>query len=239
MQLGRDMGVQVGDEYVVVEQSEVAGFADEREDGLLLIKNVGPQISTGTVIYAGKTLSVGAQLREVPRLGVELSPYLKYLTYFEPLDGWSFDASRDYTTTEAALAVGAKAVGSRGFYNLRPFVGVQLNLDPNLWFPVIAYAGGEYNIFLRRLTLTGSAALAGGANVVVKLIEAEVSEEDEPWFTHYGIMMDAGLSFLVSRDVKIFANVGFEYLLGLADSVGGPFQSFGGYGFSAGATFKL
>jgi len=233
------LGVQVGDEYVVIEKSEVAGYADEREDGLLLIKNVGPQISTGTILYAGKTLSVGAQLREVPRLGVELSPYLKHLTYFEPLEGWSLDSFRTYETTNQTLAIGAKAVGSRGFYNLRPLVGVQVNLDPQLWFPVIAYAGGEYNIFLRRLTLTGSAALAGGANVVVKLIEAEVSEEDEPWFTHYGIMMDAGLSFLISRDVKIFAGVGFEYLFGLADTVGGPFQSFGGYGVSAGATFKL
>jgi len=239
MQLGQDMGVQVGDEYVVIEKSEVAGYADEREDGLMIIKNVGPQISTGTILYSGRTLSVGAQLREVPRLGVELSPYLKHLTYFEPLAGWSLDSSRTAETTDQALAVGAKAVASRGFYNLRPLVGVQLNLDPKLWFPVIAYAGGEYNIYLRRLTLTGSAALAGGANIVAKLIEAQVSEQDEPWFTHYGIMMDAGLSFLITRNVKIFANVGVEYLFGLADIVGGPFQSFGGYGFSAGATFKL
>ena len=239
MQLGRDMGVQVGDEYVVVEQSEVAGFADEREDGLLLIKNVGPQISTGTVLYAGKTLSVGAQLREVPRLGVELSPYLKYLTYFEPLDGWSLDYDSDDVVTEGAIAVGAKAVASRGFYNLRPLVGAQINLDTSLWLPVIAFAGGEYNIYLRRLTLTSSVALAGAANVVVKLIESQFSESDDPWFTHYGIMMDAGFSFLVSRDVKIFANVGLEYLFGILGATDGPFQSFGGYSIAAGATFKL
>ncbi len=237
MQLGRDMGVQVGDEYVVVEQSEVAGFADEREDGLLLIKNVGPQISTGTVIYAGKTLSVGAQLREVPRLGVDLEPYLMYIQYFSPVYG--YDLSGEDTSSDGTIAIGAKAILTRGFYNVRPFGGAQANFDFNLFVPTILYAGLEYDIFIRRLTLHASGALAGGANVLVNILESEYSTTDDKWFTHYGIKADAGASVLVTRDLRIFANLAFEYMLGLADSLGGPFQSYGGYGFSAGVAIKL
>ncbi|HCM27070.1 MAG: hypothetical protein A2Z99_20045 [Treponema sp. GWB1_62_6] len=239
MQLGRDMGVQVGDEYVVIEKSELAGLSDEREDGLLLIKNVGPQISTGTILYAGKTLAEGAQLREVPRMGIDFEPYLMYLKYFSPVDGWELGDRNASSETDGALAIGAMALASRGFYDLKPLAGVQINLDTSLWFPIIAYAGLEYDIYIRRLTLSGFAAVAGGTNVVVKMIEEEVSETDEPWFTHYGIKAGAGASVLVSRDMRVFAKVGLEYMLGLADSAGGPFQSFGGYGISAGVAFKL
>ncbi len=238
MQLGADMGVKVGDEYVVIERSELAGLVDEREDGLIVIKNVGPQISTGAIRYAGSTLKEGAQLKEVPRLGLEVQPYLMYLKYFEPVDGWEFDGTPD-DPSEGTLAVGAKVIAARGFYDLRPLAGVQMNFDTKLWLPIIVYGGVEYNIFLRRLSLTGSAALAGASSAVVKIIEANVSESDDPWFTHYGIKLDAGAALLLSRDLSVFGRAGMDYLLGIGDAVGGPFGSYGGYGFAAGVAFKF
>ena len=238
MQFGTDMGVMVGDEYVVVKRSTIGGFVDEREDGLLVIKDVGPQVSTAAVRYAGPTLKEGAQLREVPRLGIDAEPYLYYLTYFGDVYGWDL-GTQDLTPTKGALAVGAKFALSRGFYDVRPIVGIQMNFDPALWLPVIAYAGIEYNMYLRRFALTGTAALAGASNAIVRILEENFSESDDPWFTHYGIKLNVGASYLISRDMRIFANAGLDYLLGIAGSVGGPFQSYGGYGIAAGVAFKL
>jgi len=238
IQFGTDMGVVVGDEYVVVKRSTIGGLVDEREDGLLVVKDVGPQISTAAVRYAGPTLKEGAQLREVPRLGVDAEPYLYYMKYFGNVDGWEL-GTQDTTPTKGALAIGAKFAVSRGFYDVRPIVGVQLNFDTALWLPVIAYAGVEYNIYLRRFALTGTAAFAGASNAIVRILEENLSESDDPWFTHYGIKLNAGASYLISRDMRIFANVGLDYLLGLAHSLGGPFQSYGGYGIAAGVAFKL
>jgi len=233
MQFGTDMGVVVGDEYVVVKRSTIGGLVDEREDGLLVIKDVGPQVSTAAVRYAGPTLKEGAQLREVPRLGIDAEPYLYYLTYFGDVYGW------DSTSTKGALAVGAKFALSRGFYDVRPIAGIQLNFDTVLWLPVIAYAGIEYNMYLRRFALTGTAAFAGASNAIVRILEENYSESDDPWFTHYGVKLNVGASYLISRDMRIFVNAGIDYLLGLANSVGGPFQSYGGYGIAAGVAFKL
>jgi len=238
IQFGTDMGVVVGDEYVVVKRSTIGGLVDEREDGLLVVKDVGPQISTAAVRYAGPTLKEGAQLREVPRLGFDAEPYLYYMKYFGNVDGWEL-GTQDTTPTKGALAIGAKFAVSRGFYDVRPIVGVQLNFDTALWLPVIAYAGVEYNIYLRRLALTGTAAFAGASNAIVRILEENLSESDAPWFTHYGIKLNAGASYLISRDMRVFANVGLDYLLGLANSLGGPFQSYGGYGIAAGVAFKL
>lgn len=238
MQFGTDMGVVVGDEYVVVKRSTIGGLVDEREDGLLVIKDVGPQVSTAAVRYAGPTLKEGAQLREVPRLGFDAEPYLYYMNYFGTVYGWDL-GTQNLTPTNGVLAAGLKVAVSRGFYDVRPIVGIQLNFDPALWLPVIAYAGVEYNMYLRRLALTGTAALAGASNAIVRILEENLSESDDPWFTHYGIKLNAGASYLISRDMRIFANVGLDYLLGLANSLGGPFQSYGGYGIAAGVAFKL
>ena len=237
MQLGQDMGIQVGDEFAVIVKSEVAGFADDREDGLILIKNVGSQVSTGTVLYAGKGLGEGAQLREIPRLGVDLMPYLSYIKYFGTVDGWEL-GTEDEANSDGTLAAGLRAVLSRGFYDLRPLAGIQVNFDPNLWLPVIAYFGGEYNIYLRRLAFTASASFAVASNVIVKIIESQAEDSDDEWFTHLGVMADAGLSFLVTRNMRIYANVGAEYLFGIASALEGPFQSYGGYGLTVGAILK-
>ncbi|HPC70499.1 MAG TPA: hypothetical protein PLB48_01720, partial [Treponema sp.] len=131
IQFGTDMGVVVGDEYVVVKRSTIGGLVDEREDGLLVVKDVGPQISTAAVRYAGPTLKEGAQLREVPRLGFDAEPYLYYMKYFGNVDGWEL-GTQDTTPTKGALAIGAKFAVSRGFYDVRPIVGVQLNFDTAL-----------------------------------------------------------------------------------------------------------
>jgi hypothetical protein len=229
MQLGKDMGVQVGDEYVVIEKSEVAGFADEREDGLLLISNVGAQVSTATVLYAGKTLQAGAQLREIPRAGVDVAPYARYLKYFGPVNG-----------VGGALAVGAKGVLSRGFYNLRPMVGVQATLDFELWVPIQMYAGVDYNIFLGRLNAYGSFGVGGASNALLKyILDNADTKSDDPFFTHYGAVAAAGVGFLLSRDMRVYGEAGMEYWMSVGGSDSGPLSSFGGLSGTVGVAFKL
>ncbi|MFA6507943.1 MAG: hypothetical protein WCT14_17710 [Treponemataceae bacterium] len=229
MQLGRDMGVQVGDEYAVIEKTQIAGLSDDREDGLILIKNVGAQISTGTVLYSGSTLGEGAQLREIPRLGFDLMPYLRYMSYFQPVNG-----------SNGALLIGAKAVASRFFYNIRPFAGIQASFDSKLFFPIAAYAGVEYDIILGRLTLNASGAIGGASNVLIKVLESNLdTQTDDAFFSHYGAIVNVGASFLITRDLKLFAEVGAEYWIGILNSLGGPWSSYGGPGVSVGAAIKF
>ena len=52
LQLGQDMGIRKGDEYSVMKESMIMGIKDEREVGLIDIKDVGSGISTARIIYS-------------------------------------------------------------------------------------------------------------------------------------------------------------------------------------------
>ncbi len=226
IQLGSNMGIKKGDEYAVIESDTVEGFVDEREVGLILIKDVGTTRSKGTILYSGIPVQKDVQLREIPRLGADLAVYGHTYTFFDPF-------------MDPTVVVGARAEMTRGFYNLRPYAAVQVIASMDMWLPINAIVGGEYSVFLRRLEFGGRIGLGGSTNAIIRLIEEEFSGDDDPWFTHYGLSAGAYASWLLTRDFKIFIEAQGDYMLGLADFIGGPFRSYGGYQIGLGVTFKL
>jgi hypothetical protein len=227
LQLGQNMGIKKGDEYSVIVGGMVEGFKDEREAGLIQIKDVGSEVSTGQVIYAsGGTLAKDAQLREIPRLGVDFEPYLHIIQ--SPGD-----------TTTGATVPGMRAVVSRGFYGFRPYVGIQIPLG-QIWnfgtifaIPVSVVAGGEYEMHLGRLTITPY----GGVGVTYLYVSEAISGygSDTNFFPHVGAQAYVNLSYLITRDMRIYAEGGYEYWLHISQF----FADYGGLGLGAGVAFKL
>jgi hypothetical protein len=77
LELGRDMGIKVGDEFVLVASRVLdSGKTLTTENGLLVIREVSDEVSVGKVLYARPEPQEGDQLREFPLLGVEATPYL-------------------------------------------------------------------------------------------------------------------------------------------------------------------
>jgi len=226
IQLGKDMGIKKGDEYAIIESDNLEGFVDEREVGLILIKDVGSTRSKGTILFSSIPVVKDVQLREIPRLGFDLAAYAHTYTFFD-------------TFNDPTVVVGARAEMTRGFYNLRPYAAVQVIANMDMWLPINAIVGGEYSVFLRRLEFGGRLGVGGSTNAIIRLIEEEFSSDDDPWFTHYGVSGGAYVSWLFNRDFKIFLEAQADYMLGLADFLGGPFSSYGGYQIGLGATFKL
>lgn len=226
IQLGQNMGIKKGDEYAVITSDTLEGFTDEREVGLILIKDVGSTRSKGTILYSGVPVVKDVQLREIPRLGADLALYAHTYNYLDAAMGTSF-------------VVGARAELTRGFYNTRPYAAIQVITDTEMWLPINVIIGGQYSVFMRRLEVGARAGVAGSTNAILRIIEDYASNSDDPWFTHYGVSGGAYVSWLFSRDMKLFAEVQGDYMLGLADSIGGSFRSYGGYQIGLGATFKL
>jgi len=227
MQLGRDMGIKVGDEYAVIKSDTLEGFLDKQKIELILINEVGTTRSRGTVLYSKIPLEKDVQLREIPRLGIDFAPYAHAYWFLKhPAD------------KDAGFLLGARAEATRGFYNLRPYAAVQMIFDTDLWLPINVIVGGQYSMFLRRLEAGGRLGVVGGSNFILRLIEENFSDDDNPWFSHYGVSGGGYLSFLVTRDMKIFAEVQADYLFGIANVVGGPFGHYGGYQVGLGVTFK-
>ncbi len=228
IQLGSDMGIKKGDEYSVIVSDTVEGITDEREVGLLMIKDVGNARSKAITLFSGIPVVKDVQLREIPRLGLNFEPYLNYMYYLEP------------STLEGALLLGAKIEMVRGFYNLKPYGAIQAVLDANKAFQFAAILGGQYSLYLGRLELSGRAGVAGGANIITRIIE-EIAKtnSDDPWFTHYGISAGVSVSFLVNRNLKIFVDGQFDYMVGIAgESLGEMFASYGGPSAGIGVSFK-
>lgn len=226
LQLGSNMGIKQGDEYAIIESDTLEGFVDEREVGLLLIKEVGSTRSKGTILFSSIPVVKDVQLREVPRLGADLAVYAHSYSYLDEAMGSSF-------------VVGARAELTRGFYNFRPYAAVQVITDTEMWLPINVILGGQYSIFLRRLEVGARLGVAGSTNAIIRIIEDYASSSDDPWFTHYGASAGAYASWLFSRDFKIFVEAQGDYMLGLGDSLGGSFRSYGGVQLGLGATFKL
>ncbi|HPE37373.1 MAG TPA: hypothetical protein PK625_09490, partial [Spirochaetales bacterium] len=77
--------------------------------------------------------------------------------------------------------------------------------------------------------------IAMGSNALVRILEESFSTDDDPWFTHIGVSAGAFVSYLVTRDMKLFAEVQADYLFGWT----GLFPSYGGWQLGAGVTFKM
>jgi hypothetical protein len=230
MQLGKDMGIKVGDEYAVIKSDILEGLLDEREVGLVLVNEVGTTRSRATVLYSKIPLEKDVQLREIPRLGVDLAFYAHSYSYWvHPFDN------------DLGFVIGARGEATRGFYNLRPYLAAQFVFDADLLGPINVILGGQYSMFLRRLELGGRAGLAGGTNILVEWIRGKVADDDDwtKWLSHYGGSVGAYASFLISRDVKLFAEVQADYMFGHRESYFGPiFGSYSGYQVGLGVTLK-
>lgn len=226
IQMGKDMGIKVGDEYAVVSASSYAGLQDDKDVGLVVIKNVGQEVSTGSVRYSSIKMAEDVQLREIPRLGADLSVYGHTFTYIEGI-----------ANKPTSFLFGLRTTMTRGFYDFKPYAAFQILGDIDKWLPLSAIVGMEYSVYLGRLEFGARAGIAGGSNIIIKILESEYSTDDDPWFTHYGASGGAYLSWLLTRDIKVFGEVQVDYLVGfLRDPV---FGNYGGYQFGGGITIKM
>lgn len=227
LEFGRDMGLQLGDEYAIVTPRVLAGgYVQLVQTGLIVIKEVQENFSLGQVLYASPRASVGDQLQEVPRRGIEGSVYVNVLT-----DG-----------LESTYTVGVRAILSRGFYDWRPMAGIELplrGLVGGSLFPVNLSVGGEWNIFLGRVKLSPY-ALVGVGGAVPMADDADL----EPFYlSHIGAHLGMSTSVLLTRDVMAHASIGLGYWVGvyggtLLPETSSVLSSYGGLVIGGGVTIK-
>ena len=234
MEFGSNMGVQIGDEYVVTrEQVLPSGYTRTEEVGLFVIKNVSEQVSTAKKIYASEKTGIGDQMVEVPRLGFNGSLYAHVLKDNAP-EG-----------TENRFVIGLSATATRGFYDWRPIVGAEVPLGDNflIWFPVMSYVGMEYNLRLGRLSIAPSATVGLGA--MVPIIGDEEFRENFDFLASFGGTAKISVNYLFNRDLMLNLNAGYSMYVGLFDDFyfdgdlyTNPADVQGSF-IGAGLTFKL
>ncbi|MFP4643312.1 MAG: hypothetical protein ACLFM0_03035 [Spirochaetales bacterium] len=200
MEFGRNMGVRLGDEYAVVSQRRSrVGYTDEVETGLIIVSEVHEQYSVGKLVYDGDGASVGDQLREVPRRGVDIRLYGGlFLNRGAPSEG---------APRVLGGVAGVSVSPNRGFYNVRPMVSVEAPIvGQQGYFLVAGYAGVETIGFFRRLRVSPS--------VQVGAIAADRPDQDDSdrVASHVGGRTGINLSFQTSRDIMIGMELGWTQM---------------------------
>lgn len=208
LELGRNLGITLGDEYVLQSKSTVAGFERVQETGLIIIKEVQEKYSVGQLIYGDPI--IGDPLAELPRFGLDIEGYVQGGTrkLLSPLAG--------YLNNDSFLAVaGVKGVLSRGAFDLRPSVALEIPFEGFgvlgiLFVPFNAWAGLDYMIYMGRLNLQFSGALGySGLYDALDLFDLE----DQFLTTHIGGKVEATAGLLLGRDWKIQGTAGFRAMV--------------------------
>jgi hypothetical protein len=76
IELGRSMGLNVGDEFSIISFRDAsARRAEQDKTGLLVVTDVEKEISYALVLYNNGQVAPGDQLREIPKYGVDFSGY--------------------------------------------------------------------------------------------------------------------------------------------------------------------
>ncbi len=228
LQMGSNMGIQKGDEYSIIEKSSIEGFDDSRESGLIVIKEVSQEVSTGQVLYKSIKLSKDTQLKEIPRVGTELDLYIHSIG----------------DSSAGSIVPGLRATASRGFYSFRPFVAAQVplalmegflvfGLVPLEIFPVNALIGGEYLINMGRLSVAPSAAFG----ISYFSVSTPIVSTDTDFLSHVGIQAAIRVAYLLGRNSRVFVDLGYENWIAITDLFGN--EGYSGTMIGAGFTFKL
>ena len=221
LQMGSNMGIMKGDEYAIVEKRSVEGFDDSREAGLIVIKDVGREVSSGQVLYASVELAKDTQLQEIPRLGLDLDFYLHLLG--------------------TQVLPGLRVTASRGFYALRPFAAAQipLGLISSFYtvsiFPVNVLVGFEYVVNAGRLSVAPSAA----AGLSYYHVTSGTINTDTDVLSHIGFQLGGRLAYLFGRNARIFLDFGLEGWSSLSRLYILRDPSYGGLMMGVGLTLKL
>ncbi len=235
-QLGENMGIKKGDEYAIIATGTVEGFSNDREVGLVVIKDVGSEVSTAQIIYSDIAPGKDTGLREIPRRGVDFEPF------FHGLTGERLDVPLDPKGEgDLTLLAGFRAIVSRGFYGFRPYFAAEVPLNgirqyfTAFMVPINVLIGGEYRMNVGRLSITPYAAAGASYIYVTEVLSGMSGDTSDTYLFHFGGHAYLNVAYLFTRDMRVFAEIGAEYWI----STSGLFTNYGGYGVGGGVSFKL
>lgn len=196
IELGRNLGLNIGDEFVVI-KTEVQGETfKESETALLLITNVYDDYAKGKILIEKDETVFADQVYEVPR---GLAEYKLYGNI-----NASFDLSKQAQLTGG---LGLSAIFTRGFYRVRPFVSAEVAFSKEklaLGFPVRAFVGTQAgNVFIGRFQF--SPEFSFGAEILMR------PEKKTPDFSALILRGVLNFSYLINRDVKMSFGLGSDF----------------------------
>ena len=180
---------------ITVPESLPDGRTVQREQGLIVVTEVTDAVSLGQVRYLDGEPDPGTSVTEVPRFGLDVTPYLLASLPADDLLNFS-------------VYGGLRLTLSKGTMNVRPVVSVEWAVYPfsvfENWFQLRPFLGVEIRAYFGRFEI---AALP-----MVGIEEwFGLSAGAETSFQGFGLRALVELSLLLSRDIKVSLHGGYDY----------------------------
>ncbi|UTC75302.1 hypothetical protein E4O03_00810 [Treponema sp. OMZ 792] len=216
-ELGKKMGVKLGDEYVVLNED------GKKETGLIVVTKTENDFSEGLILYSKNPLKLGDPIKEVPHGPFEYRAYALGEIGVFSLENGLYDAGGTF---------GLHISGTRGFYRFRPCFGTEMTIDTHfpkllsLGAPITIFAGAEIgNTYLRRLQILPTVQF-----YYTMIITG--SKEKIPLPGGAGLRAFVHASFLVTKNFKIGGDAGVKIGSTFHDGIGGILRFTAGVGFT-------
>ncbi|MFO7850204.1 MAG: hypothetical protein R6V67_09615 [Spirochaetia bacterium] len=220
---GENRGLRVGDELVVSRDSGDASV--KGAPALAMVTRTDRSVSETAVWYGTDKIKEGTQLRRNPKIGFEASLYSRYTQ--SALKSVTIGNEED--SHKDVLSFGVRAAVTRGFYSLRPVVGLEfprrLNSSSESGdFPFRFYGGSELLWHFRRLRIIPSAAVGIGARF---------PESGEKFLSasSYGGVCGIAFSYLIFRDIHLNVELGGAAWKSIKNDIPDEIGLFAGLGF--------
>lgn len=218
-ELGENIGVKKGDEYVVIGYDE---DNNEKETGFLVVTETEQDFSSALTLYANPKIVMGDQLKEVPRLPVEFR--LAFAGEF----GLNFKYGEK---SPAVFQAGLHISQTRGFYRFRPCYAIEAGFSSGkntikAGIPVSILIGTEiWNTYFGKMQILPT--------VQVFYTTLALIEKTSKWKpAEAGIKVFVHTSRLITRDVKLGVDIGFKAGIDLRETAALFFRAILGVGLT-------
>jgi hypothetical protein len=139
---------------------------------------------------------------------------------------------------------GLRITAARGFYNVRPYLALQMPLShmgsflywSSSWLEILPFnflLGAEYVMYMGKLAVSPYA----GVGLSYIHVETVLSTFETDFLSHVGGQGGARVSYLLNRNTRVFADLGYETWIAISDFWGNT--SYGGVSAGLGIAFKL
>lgn len=218
IELGKDIGINAGDEYILQKSISVAGKQSVKETGLLIISEVHDTFSVAKVIYADQPIVEGDSVKELLGSRILLQGYAGITV---PITGVMTKDSKEFLRVQPTF--GIRAVYKANFhlsisigyeYAIQQPIGSSavLSTKPMRLTPFgTGYLGiGVYNFYTSRFKITPELQFCfSGTSVAAQSNSAKTYTVTA---TQLGGRVLVSADYFISRNWTIGGSAGFGYM---------------------------
>lgn len=220
IELGKDIGIHEGDEYILQKPISVAGKQSLTETGLIIISKVHDTFSIAKVIYADQPIVEGDTVKELLNSHILLQGYAGVTI---PVTGITTKNSAEYLRIQPTF--GIRAAYKANFY-LSVLLGYEyaiqqplgesavLNAKPMRLRPFgTGYLGlGVYNFYVSRFKITPELQFCFSGTSITAQTASSKSRANAVTSTQLGGRLLVSADYFISRKWTVGGSVGVSYM---------------------------